>query len=65
MPLNHRLKDLRISKEMDELLTEVADKLGFKKTHLARILLNKSLNNLRHDIIKYGIDNLSFELKPI
>ena len=61
---NHKLGDMRLSTEMNELLLEIASQLGFRKTDLARLLLMKSLKQLKGDIARHGLQNLEFQLTP-
>lgn len=64
-PKNHILH-LRMSSEMDKLLTEISEKLGLDKSALARFLLNKSLMQLRADSIKAGgYDKLEITLRHV
>lgn len=51
---NHRLKDMRLSQEMDAELSEIAEALGMNKTDLARMLLNRGLRQLRADAQRAG-----------
>lgn len=60
---NYKLGDMRLSKEMNDLLNELAEVLGFRKTDLARFLLNRSLVILKADIKKHGIENLDFSIR--
>lgn len=55
------LRNLRISNETDNLLDELSEHLEIRKTDLARMLLNKTLNQIKHDSIKAGgYENLEF-----
>lgn len=53
---------LRIDKNIDDLLNEICDKIGFQKSALARMLLNRSLKRLKEDGIKSNWD-LEFTIK--
>lgn len=55
---------VRISSEMDSDIKSIADSLGFKKIDLIRLLLSRSLKQLRADAIKVnGLQNLEFSLR--
>ena len=54
---------VRITKEVNDLLYEISDKLGFDKSALARMLLLNSLKKLKKDALKFGWDNLEFTIK--
>lgn len=45
---NHRLRDLLLSAEDMRLLNECANKLGLKNSDLARMLIRKSLLDLKN-----------------
>lgn len=61
---NHFIPKLRISKSMDDELTDAAMQLGFRKTDIIRFLLNRSLKHLREDVQKAGgYDNLTFSIR--
>lgn len=64
MVKNHKLKDMRLTEDTDNLLTEASEKIGLKKTELARFLLNKSLKKLKADSIQAGgYDNLEITIR--
>jgi hypothetical protein len=63
MKLNKIIK-IRISSEMDLNINHIAETLGFKKVDLLRLLLSRSLKQLKADAIKVnGIQNLEFSLR--
>lgn len=65
MKKNHILNNLRLDEGTDKLLSEIAESLDLSKTALARLLLNRSLKQLKADIIKAGgIDKITFEIRP-
>jgi len=60
---NHKIS-LRISEEQDNLLDLQAEALGFGKSNLARLLLNKAMKQLQRDSISAkGYENLQFTFK--
>lgn len=60
---NHIIK-IRIDEEMNNLLNEAVEKIGFKKTELIRYLLNRALQQLKSDSIQaHGFDKLEFTLR--
>jgi len=64
MQKNHIIKTLRIDGDMDKLLNEATEQLGFKKPDLIRFLLNRSLQQLKSDSIRAGgFDKLEFTLR--
>lgn len=61
---NHIIKALRIDAEMASLLKESCKKLGFKQPDLIRLLLNRSLKQLKSDAIEAGgFSNLEFTIR--
>lgn len=55
---------IRISKEHNDFLSEVAIKLGFRKTDLIRFILNRGIKQLKQDSIEAeGIENLEITIK--
>jgi len=59
MPKNHTLH-LKIEKESQELLKEVSTKIKIPQSVLARLLLNKSLMDLKVLAKTEGWDNILF-----
>ena len=59
MPKNHTLH-LKIEKESQELLKEVSTKIKIPQSVLARLLLNKSLMDLKVLAQTEGWDNILF-----
>lgn len=63
MSLNKIIK-VRISTEMDNELTRVSEEIGFTKINLIRLLISRSLKQLRADAAKVnGLQNLEFSLR--
>ena len=59
MPKNHTLH-LKIEKESQEILKEVSTKIKIPQSVLARLLLNKSLMDIKVLAQSEGWDNLLF-----
>jgi hypothetical protein len=58
------LINLKITSEMDQNLSEIADNLDISKVDLMRLFLNTSINRLKADVINAGgYDNLEFTIR--
>lgn len=65
MAKNHFIA-FRLSLRLEDLLKEAADGLDLKKTELARLLLTKSLRELKASAIKAGgYENIEFNIKEL
>ncbi len=56
---------LRISGDVDDFIKEMSEELCFSKNDVLRLLLNRSVLQIKGDLIRFGgWKNLSFEIKP-
>lgn len=62
---NHILNNLRLDEQSDKLLSEISESLDLSKSALARLLLNRSLKELKSAItLSGGLDKIVFQIKP-
>lgn len=58
-------KSLRLAGEVDDFIKEMSEELCFSKNDCLRLLLNRSILQMKYDLKKFGgFSNLTFEIKP-
>jgi len=63
---NYFVKQFRINKEMDGLISDVVLATGFPKTKIYRWLFNRALKQLKSDFIDAGgVNKMNFTIEEI